>query len=553
MLLRDIFGLCALAAISWTPAFAAESGELMPLHETRWSIDGKPILGTYTFGADKLDDLRLVHDAEMNVVIGGEEELDPQTPEGAYCLENKIKVMLHLTKFLYHGVKLRDEITPDQTTIPLYYARKPATHESQIIQLDDELIRYESMTDEGLVNCQRGYNGTKAAAHREGVILFWPESCAAEIERFRSSPNLYGYYVLDDSPGNAVSALRALYRTVQRVDPGGVHPVCAGFGDAGSLVNLQPGVCDMMLIYWYPVSTARYDRERTSDEVQRMLTAARARVPGIPFAGVYQAFDGRPGQTGQGLPTGDQLREQFEDFVREGASGLIAFLCRGGGLPGWGDLPELQSTVKQANHEIQVDGGLRIRPETEAMAQKRIQPKGFWETPQAVLGVVPAWQLVGPFEDKEGKGLDAAFPPDDGFDPNGVYPGKFGSIRWRAWETTCGLLGFSNLFGDHSALHQCVEYAYCEVTSPTEQTVQMRLCTDDDAWARLNGKEVYRFEGPRGIDYDKEVVPVTLPAGTSRIEVKVYNRAGMWGLFMRFTAMDGTPLQGLQFSPAGQG
>jgi hypothetical protein len=79
----------------------------------------------------------------------------------------------------------------------------------------------------------------------------------------------------------------------------------------------------------------------------------------------------------------------------------------------------------------------------------------------------------------------------------------------------------------------------------------MRISTDDDAWVRLNGKEVYRHVGPAGLEFDKDVVPVTLPAGKSRLEVKVFNRAGMWGLFLRFTDREGRPLEGLKFSPSG--
>ncbi len=80
----------------------------MELHETRWMIDGSPVLGTYAGGADKLEDLRHIRDVGMNVVLAGEVELDPKTPAGAFCLDNGIKVMHHLTQFLYHGVRLRD-------------------------------------------------------------------------------------------------------------------------------------------------------------------------------------------------------------------------------------------------------------------------------------------------------------------------------------------------------------------------------------------------------------------------------------------------------------
>jgi len=522
----------------------------MKLHETRWMVDGKPILGTYTGGADRLGDLRLVREAGMNLVIAGEAELDPSRPEGAFCREHGIRVMHHLTHFLYHGIKLREPITADQTTIPLYFARGAAPDRDPgpyVVQLDDEIIHYQWMTEAGLVNCRRGCEGTKAAAHREGVILFWPQACAVEVERVKGSPNLFGYYVLDDSPGDAVSALRALYQTVQKVDPGGRHPVCAGFGDAGSVINLAPGVCDLMLIYWYPVSRAGYERERTAEEVQRMLTAARGRVPGIPFAGVYQAFDGAPADTGQGVPTGEQLREQLEDFVREGACGLVAFISRAGGLPGWADLPELGATLRKANQEILATGELQVRPETEAMRRKRLQPQGHWERPRPVPGVVPAWRVVGPFADSQEQGLDAIFPPDRELDLNALYPVVFGTAGWRRWETTCGVLGLTSLYGEQKGVEKCLAYACCGVTSPRQQAVQMRLGSDDDAWVRLNGKEVYRFVGGRGLDYDQDVVPVTLPAGRSRLEAKIYNRVGMWGLFLRFTDRAGQPAKGLRF------
>lgn len=526
-------------------------GLLTSLHETPWMIDGMPLLGTYMGGGDDvLSDLRLIRDVGMNVVIAGEPELNPQTPEGAFCRDTGIKVMYHLTHHLYHGIKLRDAVTSDQTMIPLYSAGKLHDRTSHIIQLDDELIRYESMSGDGLLNCERGYQNTQPAEHREGVILFWPDECAEDVKKIKDSPNLFGYYVLDDSPGDAQSALKALYQTVREADPNRNHPICAGFGDAGSVVNLAPGVCDIMLIYWYPVSSKAYHRESTSAVVQQILTTARARVPGIPFVGVYQAFDGSSAQTGQGVPTGGQLREQLEDFVREGASGLIAFINRAGTLSGWADFPELEATIKQVNHEIRDTGGLKVRPETETMKQARLQPHGFWENPQTVPGVVPAWYVVGPFEDTNGKMLEASFPPDREIDLDAVYSVKFGSSRWRVRTTTCGMLGLSNLYGDHSRLHNCIDYAYCEVVSPVEQKVQMRVGSDDDAWIRLNGTQVYQFHGSRGLEFDTEVVPVTLPAGRSRIEAKIYNRAGMWGIFLRFTDLEGKPLEGLEFTPS---
>lgn len=525
---------------------AAQESQVIPLAKTQW-LDGRPILGTY--GAARMEDLERVKNVGMNVILGGDQELDPQTPEGAYCQEHGIKVLYHLTSHLYHGVKLRDAIAPDATSIPLFFPHAFPKHDSTLIQLDEELIQYEKFENGSLVNCQRGVGGTAAAEHREGLILCWPEEVSAEVARIKASPNLGGYYVLDDSPGDSVSALRAMYSAIRKEDPAeNGRPVCAGFGDASAMVNLAPGVCDLMCFYWYPVSTNnRYDRERTSLEVQHMLSAARSRVPGIPFAGICQAFDGAPSQTGQGVPTPEQLREQLQDFVREGAAGLIAFICHTGpALPGWAELPELEAVIGEVNGEILKTGGLLVRPENAIMRRQRIQPQGAWDTPNALPGVPAAWHVVGPFEDPESKGLDVPLPPDTELKIDAVYPLKTGSGTWRVRPTTAGVLPLTALY---EALPKCVVYATCEVNSPREQTVQLRVCSDDDAWIRLNGQEVFRYEAGGGMEYDKYIVPLKLPQGKSTLLAKVYNRKGMWGLYLRLTDTQGKPLEGVEFLP----
>jgi len=519
----------------------------MKLH-VPFTADGQPVLGTYV--AQTLEDLKLVKDVGMNLVIGDLKDLDPESPTGKFCRENGIKVMYHMTQFIYGQPRLGDAIAPDQTTIPLFTEFSGKIPDSGVVQIEDELIRYPEKTATELRNCERGFEGTTPAAHHGGIILFFPEECAAEVERVKDSPNLWGYYVLDDSPGDAISALRAMYRTIRRIDNGPVyHPVCAGYGSAGSLCNFGPEVCDLMLIYWYPVSAYGYDRYMTSHEVQWMLGAARAQVPGVPFVGVYQTFDATG--DGRGIPTAEQIREQMEDFVREGACGLIAFLCRIGGMNGWAEYDYMQEVIRETHQEIRSTGGLVVRPQPEQMLRERVQPEGLWEKPKAIPGVVPAWHVIAPFDDIEDKKLEAVFPPEEKIDLRGVYQGKSGPVRWMKRLSYGGVVGLGELFGPHSYTARCIAYATCTATSPRRQEAQMRFGSDDDAIVWLNGAEVWRHEGQRGVVRDEDIVSVVLPAGESRILVKVYNRVGMWGFFMRFTALDGRPLEGLTFSPVG--
>jgi len=253
-----------------------------------YEIDGHPVLGTY--GGRTLEELRLVKQAGMNLVITSGPAIDPESPEGKFCRANGIQVMYPLQRYV-NMPKLRCAIGDTDTAIPLYHRKDRVLPAPGLVQIDEELVRYRKSTPTALVGCQRGSDGTRPAPHQEGIILFQAEECAREVESVKDSPNLWGWYVLGDSPGDALSALRALYRTIRRAEGDAAHhPVCAGYGSPGATCNFAPGVCDVMMLYWYPVGARGYDRAMISREVQWQLSAARARVPGIPFIGVYQAY-----------------------------------------------------------------------------------------------------------------------------------------------------------------------------------------------------------------------------------------------------------------------
>lgn len=530
----------------------------MKLHEA-FLIDGKPILGSYS--AQGVEELALCKGIGMNLVIGGHAELDTTKPEGAFCKEKGIKVMHHMTQHIYGKPRLGDVVTAQQTEIPFVLdPAKPRRREdgpprgtptSGVFQIDDETVYYASMDGTHFRDCVRGYSGTAPAEHRAGAFLFFPDAAIAEIREVRNSPNLWGYYVLDDSPGDAISALRALYRTIKQEDPG--RPVCAGYGSAGSLTNFGPEVCDIMMLYWYPVSRhpekgVQYNRMLTSHQVQWMMMEARNRVPGIPFVGVYQTFDAMfdPEQKNTGIPTREQIREQIEDFVREGACGLISFLCskKNFGFAYYGHMAE---ELKSIHGEILETGGLSVKPEPERMAAERIQPIGFWETPNPVPGIVPAWWTCYSFPDEGDSTLSATYPPDHEFDLNAVYPGGGWPIRWTVRRTVGGTIGLGEL-GPYPYTN-CTAYAVCTVTSPKTQDVMMSVGTDEDAIIKVNDKEVWRHEGSRGLTRGSDLVRLTLTEGESRITMRVHNRGGMWGFDLRFVDLDGNPLDGLTFAP----
>jgi hypothetical protein len=519
-------------------------GEIVKLHSA-YAINGKPVLGTY--GRSDLEALALVKEAGMNLVFGGADLLDPASERGRFCADHGIKVMYGIAGHVHGRPSLSDDVSAAQTEIGIR-AGAPLPPPGPVV-IDDELIHYREATASALVACERGAQGTTPAAHRAGTILLWPQPLAEEMARVRASPNLFGYYVIDDSPGPALSALRGLYQTVKRVDPD--HPLCGGYSGATTLHNFAPDAADVLMLYHYPLLKTGYDRTMTSYDTQWMLMAARERAPGVPFFGIYQAFWGGEWNK-QTPPTPAELREQMEDFVREGAAGLIAFYLGPdrGELGGWNLDDGLHRTIREVNDEILASGGLTLPPEPDDMARARFQPKGYWVRPRQVPGIVPAWHVLAPFDDVEGRKLDAAFPPEQAINLEASYAGKGHSIRWRTHRTAAGAIGLVELYGDPEYLAHCVAYASCTVTSPRAQEAQMRFSSDDAAVVWFDGRQVWRHDGPRGVHWDSDIVPVGLTAGQTRIVVKVYNDVGQWGFFMRFTDGAGKPLAGLEFAPA---
>jgi len=163
------------------------------------------------------------------------------------------------------------------------------------------------------------------------------------------------------------------------------------------------------------------------------------------------------------------------------------------------------------------------------------------------LGGVPAWWVIGPFDNEGGKGFRTAYPPEKRIDIEAAHRGEDGVVRWQLKKPDSPW-GDVNLKRVISRKPWVVAYAVCWATSPRPQTVQMRLGSDDDVVVWVGGREVWRKEILRGLKLDDDIVPVSLPAGTTPILVKVCQRLGEWGFCLRFTDETGAAARNLTFS-----
>jgi hypothetical protein len=161
------------------------------------------------------------------------------------------------------------------------------------------------------------------------------------------------------------------------------------------------------------------------------------------------------------------------------------------------------------------------KDQTDAIAQ-RLKSLGAPVDLAAHLGFIRTWHLVAPFDNHNGVGFAAVYPPEKGVDLAAVYKGKGGKeARW-AVHTTDSPYGAVNLNKALGKQKGTVAYAFAAVESPTARPVQVRVGSINAVKIFLNGKELFaREEYHHGVEMDQYVAAGTLKAGRNEVLIKV--------------------------------
>jgi hypothetical protein len=157
-----------------------------------------------------------------------------------------------------------------------------------------------------------------------------------------------------------------------------------------------------------------------------------------------------------------------------------------------------------------------------------------------------AWYVIGPFDNSSNAGFDTVYPPEEKVNLDADYEGVGATINWEQWadDTPDGLVDFQYIFEPDQWV---VAYAWTTVTSPETREVQLRVGSDDDVKAWLNGKEVLSRNVARAASPDQDIVSVTLNEGENQLLVKVCNQEMGWGFYLRFTDSNGKALEDLEY------
>ncbi|RKU39669.1 hypothetical protein C6496_00115 [Candidatus Poribacteria bacterium] len=152
--------------------------------------------------------------------------------------------------------------------------------------------------------------------------------------------------------------------------------------------------------------------------------------------------------------------------------------------------------------------------------------------------LVKHYMILGPFPKTDVETIDKTLAPGSRLDLTGAYTDMHGrAIQWR--EAAAVGDGFLNLGTNLGFESSAVGYALVYVHAPEATDSVLLLGSDDGATVWLNGSEIYRIDTNRPPIPDEDSVPCRLNAGWNEVLCKVSQEGWGWGLYLRFTDVDG--------------
>ncbi len=170
--------------------------------------------------------------------------------------------------------------------------------------------------------------------------------------------------------------------------------------------------------------------------------------------------------------------------------------------------------------------------------------RALGESPDLIehYGYVPAWYVVGPFDNMGDAGFDRAFPPEERPGApvlSASFPGKHGVVTWREFvsEDDVGLIDLNAAIGEEKGV---LAYAAARVTVDTTQDAQIRVSTPNAFKLWVNGEAAASYHVYHsGFEPDQYTVPCRLKQGENVIFIKVCQNeqtqdwAKPWAFYLR--------------------
>jgi hypothetical protein len=140
------------------------------------------------------------------------------------------------------------------------------------------------------------------------------------------------------------------------------------------------------------------------------------------------------------------------------------------------------------------------------------------------------WHYLGPFDNDEGRGFDAVYPPEKEIDLKKTYPTLDGDAGWKEFPNfKVGGINNLKLFKHND--NSCV-YLYHEIEAAEAVELPVSLGSDDGIKFWLNAEKLVEDNSVRAAAPDQDHATLKLKAGKNQLLVKITQGYGEWAFYI---------------------
>jgi transglutaminase-like putative cysteine protease len=160
------------------------------------------------------------------------------------------------------------------------------------------------------------------------------------------------------------------------------------------------------------------------------------------------------------------------------------------------------------------------------------------------LGFATDFRIIGPFDNEGKSGFDTEYPPETEINLDTTYKGKLVEVSWTHPALANYQGGAVSLAGLVSPSENATAYYLTYLYSSTDQWAALRLGGSAlQAW--VNDYQALSNPAIRQGKFDQEHLAVYLAKGWNKVLIKSGVLKGNWDIFVRVTALDGSPANGV--------
>jgi len=221
----------------------------------------------------------------------------------------------------------------------------------------------------------------------------------------------------------------------------------------------------------------------------------------------------------------------------------------------WGEIEtsRLEAFLDRARHDRRRHP--RVRAYADYLVAKLYEREGRRDEARDLYeraGWVLSWQVMGPFENAEGRGQATEYGPEtQPFSGDQRFIGKLPGedLQWRVYDYASvprgGYISFDDVL---RPTEQVTAYATTWLKVPRSTSGVLLLGTGGAYRAWINGALVAEGDAYRTPHPLQDAHAIQLSAGWNRVLLKVSALEGVWGFHARISTASGAPIAGLEQS-----